>query len=281
MNKTLQDIIVQVNTTKRLRVWSLILTFFGDAVVPRGGTISAQTVSSLMNEFGIEDGAVRTAFSRLANDKWVTRQKQGRSSFYSLAEKGYEPFAQATTKIYAIPKTSKPTAWILAVAQSGNKEELEKLTAQHHGFMLDTNMAVFNKPTKPLSKSLQSIDCLITDGADYRSPKWVSEHSKLQSLAKDFESFQSTFKHLPEDLTSIAAMTARCLLIHEWRRLILRMPDIPAQLLSNNWPAEACGKLVAQKYAALLTQSEEWMAQENTVSNDDNSVSLRFNVLLK
>ena len=72
------DLVHRINDSKKLRVWSLIITYFGDAVVPRGGAVSARTVQQILARMGIESGAVRTAFSRLTNDGWVVREKIGR-----------------------------------------------------------------------------------------------------------------------------------------------------------------------------------------------------------
>ena len=81
----IEDLVGRLNSTKKLRVWSVIITFFGDAIVPRGGSVSAKTVQSLLGRMGIEAGAVRTAFSRLTSDGWVVREKIGRSSFFRLS----------------------------------------------------------------------------------------------------------------------------------------------------------------------------------------------------
>ncbi len=278
MNKELQKIITRINSEKRLRVWSVILTFFGDAIVPRGEFVSAQIITKLIRELSIEDGAVRTALSRLANDGWVTRKKYGRSSYYSLSQRGHTPFAEAASKIYTIPQINKSDAWTLAIVQTNNKSAFEKLLTQYSGFMLETNMFVFNTSSNVLLDQLESLDCLITTGTNKKTPLWLNGHSKLRLLAKDFENFKTIFENLPTDLPQIEAMAARCLLIHEWRRLILRMPDVPIQFLPNHWPAETCGKLVSQKYKALLAQSEEWMRLEGN-KTADSTVSDRFNTL--
>ena len=42
----IEDLVTRLNSTKKLRVWSVIITFFGDAIVPRGegvGLVSART----------------------------------------------------------------------------------------------------------------------------------------------------------------------------------------------------------------------------------------------
>jgi phenylacetic acid degradation operon negative regulatory protein len=82
-----QDIeahIARLHSGGRLRVWSLLVTFFGDAVAPRGGRVALSVLQDAMALLNIEAGAVRTAMSRLAGDGWVEREREGRLSFYEL-----------------------------------------------------------------------------------------------------------------------------------------------------------------------------------------------------
>ena len=53
----IEELVERLNGTKKLRVWSVIITFFGDAIVPRGGSVSAKTVQELLGRMGIEAGA--------------------------------------------------------------------------------------------------------------------------------------------------------------------------------------------------------------------------------
>ncbi|KGM32376.1 phenylacetic acid degradation protein, partial [Inquilinus limosus MP06] len=82
------------------RTWSIIITVYGDAVVPRGGSLWLGTLSAFLHAIDIGDGVVRTAMSRLAADGWLERSRVGRNSFYRLAERGRETFRTATEHIY-------------------------------------------------------------------------------------------------------------------------------------------------------------------------------------
>ena len=58
-----EAIIAALRGEERLRVWSLIITVFGDAIVPRGGRIPLQALQEILARLGIEPGAVRTALT--------------------------------------------------------------------------------------------------------------------------------------------------------------------------------------------------------------------------
>ena len=70
------------------RTGSIVITVFGDAIVPRGGSVWLGTLLEFFAALDIDSGVVRTAMSRLAADGWLERNKVGRNSFYRLAEQG-------------------------------------------------------------------------------------------------------------------------------------------------------------------------------------------------
>ena len=52
---------------------------------------------------------------------------------------------------------------------------------------------------------------------------------------------------------------ARLLLVHEYRRLVLRDPMLPDALLPSDWPGLAARRLCAALYPALVAGSERWL----------------------
>ncbi|HLY56023.1 MAG TPA: hypothetical protein VKS60_10730, partial [Stellaceae bacterium] len=82
------------------RTWSLIVTVFGDAILPRGGSVWLGTLIRFCEAIGVGGGVVRTAMSRLAADGWVDRNRVGRNSFYRLSPRGEVTFREAAGRIY-------------------------------------------------------------------------------------------------------------------------------------------------------------------------------------
>ena len=73
------------------RTGSIVITVFGDAIVPRGGSVWLGTLLEFFEALDIDSGVVRTAMSRLAADGWLERNKVGRNSFYRLGKRGGRP----------------------------------------------------------------------------------------------------------------------------------------------------------------------------------------------
>src|SRR6202161_2072912 len=92
--------IVEQRKREPSRTGSIVITVFGDAIVPRGGSVWLGTLLKFFESLDIDSGVVRTAMSRLATDGWLERHKVGRNSFYRLVKKGRQTFNTATRHIY-------------------------------------------------------------------------------------------------------------------------------------------------------------------------------------
>ena len=85
------------------RTGSIVITLFGDAIVPRGGSVWLGTLLEFFKALDIDSSVVRTAMSRLAADGWFEREKVGRNSFYRLVRRERQTFDIATKHIYGPP----------------------------------------------------------------------------------------------------------------------------------------------------------------------------------
>src|SRR6056297_3639725 len=112
------DTIANLARLGDLRVWSVIITIFGDAVQPRGGTVSAEALGRITRLMEIRPEALRVALFRLARDGWIERRQEGRKSFYRLSPDGIARFGPATRRIYA-PGPGPDTTLRLAVLPQG------------------------------------------------------------------------------------------------------------------------------------------------------------------
>src|SRR5450830_1341303 len=63
---------------------SLVMTIFGDAIVPHGGVVWLGSLIELLEPFGVNDRLLRTSVFRLAQEGWLGAQRDGRRSCYSM-----------------------------------------------------------------------------------------------------------------------------------------------------------------------------------------------------
>src|SRR6187200_445729 len=97
-----------------------------------------------------------------------------------------------------------------------------------------------------------------------RHPRFAWK-SQQKTTAGAYQKFMKTFEPLRgwidrrERLSDVDAFTARILLIHHYRRVVLRDPLLPTALLPSDWPGRAARALCGEIYRRLLPASEQWL----------------------
>ena len=87
----------------------------------------------------------------------------------------------------------------------------------------------------------------------------------LNSLGVDYQSFLDMFRPLYQELSSNSlsnkqAFQARTLLIHEYRRIMLKDPCLPDELLCADWNGRAARQLCANLYQLLWRGAEDYIS---------------------
>lgn len=261
---TLDRLIARLHARGRLRVWSLVVTVFGDAVVPRGGRVPLAVLRQIAGRLGVEAGALRTALSRLAADGWVERERRGRNSFYRLDERGRHAFDRATRRIYAAGPPAWDGSWTVAIAAPGGNgagaAELEEA-----GF-LRIAAGVHLRPGEAAPAAPPALaDMLVIHGTSAEHPEMLRSLWPSGEIAAAYRGFIEAYTPFAAALARARpvppgeAIAARTLLVHDWRRIVLRDPGLPPALLPTDWPGEAARRLARSVYARLAAPSEAWL----------------------
>jgi phenylacetic acid degradation operon negative regulatory protein len=247
------------------RTGSIVITLFGDAIVPRGGAVWLGTLLEFFETLQIDGGVVRTAMSRLAGDGWLERDKIGRNSFYRLAEKGRLTFDAAVTHVYD-PKAADWTGRfeLLLITDSADRDaSREALKEAGFGSPLP---GVWVAPSGvPVPAQARVAIRLEVSAEDDSGRRLLRESWPLQRTADAYLKFIKTFEPLRdwidrrEPLSDTDAFTARILLIHHYRRVVLHDPLLPSALLPGDWPGRAARLLCGEIYRGLLDPSEQWL----------------------
>jgi phenylacetic acid degradation operon negative regulatory protein len=267
------ELVARFRRQRPLRGGSLIVTIFGDSIMPRGSTITLGSLIALAAPFGLNERLVRTATARLAKDGWLEGRRAGKLSEYRLSHGGRERFAEATKRIYSEPDTEWSGRWtviVLPPMRAAERRELrEELVWRGFG-ALSTNvfahpeldsrsLGLPRRPLGLLSKVIVFDANLAGDGAPQRL---VSLGWDLEELASRYQNFVKRFERIlaallgPRTLDHRACFIVRTLLIHEYRRLHLRDPLLPARLLRPDWPGAQAAQLCREIYSRVFAASE-------------------------
>lgn len=267
----LHALIDRLHGNERLRVWSIVITVYGDAVVPRGGVVWLGALQSLMERLGVGSGALRAAMSRLAADGWLTRERRGRKSYYALAEAGRRGFDVATRRIYGAGPLDWDGRWTLCIVpeEAGEPRDVRRRALRDLGFG-SLGPTVFLRPETAAAQDASvalagatvfTAEALAATGyAGLVEDAWplAAAASAYQSLITAFTPLMAALD-AGDDLDPLSAMAARILLIHDFRRAALRDPLLPDALRPADWPGAAARDLAARLYGRLLAASEAWL----------------------
>jgi phenylacetic acid degradation operon negative regulatory protein len=263
-----------------LRANSLLVTLYGDALAAQQAPISLGSLIELGGLFGLSPRLVRTSAFRLTADSWFDVTRMGRRSFYGLSALGQQRVVHAQRRIYDFAALPWDGYWTLALVDA----RLKASTRQHlkrellwAGFgQLSGN--VFAHPhadhatLQDIIASTQTRDQLVVlkaqsiDGyAAHPLATVMQDTFKLAAVGQAWQQFMTRFAPLQTDapaLSPTAAFFARTLLIHEYRKVLLRDPQLPAELLPADWPGGQARQLCEALYRSLAASSNAYLAEK-------------------
>src|SRR5437016_3566882 len=255
------------------RTGSIVITVFGDAIVPRGGSVWLGTLLEFFGAIDIDSGVVRTAMSRLATDGWLERNKVGRNSFYRLNKKGRQTFDTATKHIYDPPLSDWTGRFELLLIGNGEDRDASRDALKNAGFGSPLPGVWVAPSGVPVPEEAAGAIRLEVSAEDDSGRRLLSESWPLDRTADAYLKFMKTFEPLRgwiagrARLSDTDAFTARILLIHYYRRVVLRDPLLPTALLPRDWPGRAARQLCGDIYRALLPAAEQWLDRHATNEN--------------
>jgi len=269
-----------------LRAGSLIVTMFGDSIMPRGGAIALGSLIRLAAPFGLNERLVRTATARLAEEAWLEARRVGKQSEYRLTAGGRERFLEATERIYGEPApwSGRWTLIVLPSVPAAKRHRLRKdLIWQGFG---ELSSGIFAHPEAAAVRMPGALIFEATLEDHTASARLVDRGWDLAELAQGYRRFTRRFERAAAAVRTLAAdpkaaFVVRTLLIHEYRRLHLRDPLLPTQLLPEDWPglraANLCRVLYGRVFAASESHLSDTAAQlDGALPPPDPSVLQRF-----
>lgn len=247
----LDTAIATLRASPGLRTGSLIVTLYGDAILPRGGALAVSDLLRLMHRFALSDSVVRTALSRLAADGTLIAARHGRRSAYALTPRAEAQFRAAIPCIYGPLCPPWDGDFHLAFPEPG----ADRTPLDQAGFALLAPGVLIAPVTASTMPTLRA------NGSPALMRELAARAWSLEDIRARYTSFIDTFTPLDgaAALSPVDAIAARTLLIHAWRRIALRDPHLPAPLLPPGWPGQTARMLCAAIDAALDPFCEAWL----------------------
>lgn len=263
------------------RATSLIVTIFGDAILPRGGSVWLGSLIRLLEVVDLNERLVRTSVLRLGKEHWLQARQLGRRSYYSVTDTGRRRFQRASRRIYAgVQSDWDGTLSVLITTQvaPGQREALRR-ELQWAGFgSVAPGVLVHPRADREalnaLLTDLEAQDAVVLLDARVETlplprplEQLVHDCWSLEALADSYQCFLELYRPVWRALDSVdeldpaQAFWVRTLLIHDFRRVLLRDPLLPTELLPSDWPGTAARLLCRNIYQRVLAPAERYLTQ--------------------
>ena len=272
-----RKLVAEFSSRRTLRTGSLITTVFGDAIAPRGGSVWLGSLIEAMANFGVSERLVRTSVFRLVQDGWLQSTQIGRRSYYSLSDEGRERFERATHKIYGEPVTDWDGQWCLVMLADLEAERRDSVRKElgwlGFGALASSVLAHPAPELNQLDAVLQRLevadDVVVMSGETIRNDAGMRKRAEaswnLADIDERYASFVQRFRPLiaayskNSEVEPKAAFIVRTLLVQEYRKVLLRDPQLPAELLPANWHGNAAYQLCRNLYQAVYKQADRYL----------------------
>ena len=241
------------------RLWSFVVTIFGDLAQDEQARISGSLMGAFVGRIGLKPEALRVALHRLRKEGWLESHKQGRSSDYALSPWGRAQSAQASEIIYGKAALASPEEAFLVLHDPTDKarEPSEGL------YSLSQAASISLRP--PATDRDLVLRLRADDPA--RIPAWVPlrlcDEALLEASRRLEQQLEQVLAHqgMLGQMTGLDRMVLRVLIVHSWRRLILKAPLLPAFLFPPTWRGPACAAQVEALLKVLAPLSIDDLAE--------------------
>lgn len=239
----------------------LLLALLGDYWSGRDEPLPSAALVDLLAEFDVNPSGARAALSRLSIRGLLVGTKDGRNTFYRVAD-GFRhvlPYGPIHTRAFGKPKPDWDGMWtMVAFTVSEDQRRLRPMLRsrlQSLGFapLYDGLWVSPHAPDDELTVALQVApprSCTVMRCTELAGPARLSMSSAwdLDELGRAYQDFIRTFRPVQRRLAGgrvgpTEALVARTQALYRWFVFAVTDPDLPAALLPGSWPRAAAHDL--------------------------------------
>ena len=202
-----------------VKVWSLLVTIFGDLSEAHGGFLNSRQLNGLFNAFDIQSGALRVALHRLRKEGWIESERTGRISRFKMTEQAQQETDKARAVVYRTP-SDHLESWVFIVSNSPLPSGAVRLSKV---------MACL-----PEARAEELADAWVMSAPQSPMPSWLADRALSQELRENVAKLAGIVDRMENAAQSeypYQRMALRLLILHQWRRVALR--DATWLLLSH------------------------------------------------
>ena len=260
----------------------IIFTLYGDYIRHRGGEAWTGSLIELLGLLRLSEQAVRSTLSRMSQKGWLESRKVGRHSFYSQTPKLLKLLEEGATRIFQPRCDPWDGRWyLLTYSIPESKRHLRRRLRKRLlwlGFGT-LNQATCISPRDLRAEVKQVVDALrVRPYVDFFTAEHLGFSSDEEIVArcwdlKRLNDYYATFiarynppfqEHQARLMASGSLKSQECfvqrfMLIHEYRSSPYVDPNLPLELLPDDWLGERATQLFQQYHDLLVRGAEAFL----------------------
>ena len=265
-----------------------MLTLYGDYALHRGGEIGIGSLVKLLGNFGLSEQAIRSSVSRMCRSGLLKARRTKFKSYYSLTGEGYSLLTEGARRIFQRRKLNWDGSWNIVtysiperMRQARDRLRLE-LTWMGYGALSEATWISpcdLTKEVEDLSRRLNIKKYVNIFNAKHQSftdpKKIISRCWNLDKIHRKYVDFLTEYRpklkehqkrlHNGGTVEPSECFVERFNLIHEYRKLPFFDPDLPLELLPEDWLRPQAVALFDEFHSSLTDKANEYF---DSVSKD-------------
>ncbi len=258
-----------------------MLTLYGDYVLHRGGQIGIGSLVILLSNFGLSEQAIRSAVSRMCRSGLLKAKRGKRKSYYSLTSEGHSLLTEGAQRIFQRKTSHWDGNWNIvtysipeSMRRSRDRLRLE-LGWLGYGPLGEATWISPHDRTREVKRLLRKfnieeyVNIFSAQQQSGIDPKRiVSRCWDLDKIHQQYTDFLNAYRpkleghrkrsEAGETIEADECFVARFNLIHEYRKLPFFDPDLPLELLPENWLRPEAAALFNEYRSLLTEQADEY-----------------------
>lgn len=255
---------------------SLLLTVLGELVRPSGRPVWTATLLALLHDLGIAEKAARQAIMRIADSGWITAERVGRRTLWSLTPDGTRLLVEGSQRIFGSAEgpESWDGQWLLLVVSvpERNRAIRARLRTQLRWAGLGVySPGVWVSPR--VNREPEAVTVVSALGMADATQTFLASAGQLGSerqivrQAWDLDAIEARYEEFLDQVGSRRPRSARQALVMQirlvqaWRRFPMLDPGLPQELLPSRWSGHRAAQMFRDRHAAWEPRAWEAWAE--------------------
>lgn len=259
-----------------MRPRSIVFDLFGDHLRYHGGRARTQALCEMLEVFDIGDATARIVLSRMRKEGWFDTHREGRQVVYTATDKTWKLLEEGRPRIFERTENLWDGQWRMVVYSVAEDDRTERDRLRKALSWLGFGPLAQSTWISPHDRLDQVVELLkvsptvtahlLTSRSSGRTPdlKMVDRCWDLKSLARDYETFVNRLEALPAagelgSLPGADALRLRVELVSGYRHFPFQDPDLPRELLPDDWPGRRAHRLFVGAHEALERPADAYV----------------------